>query len=123
MLIEVGHDVAVWNRTLNKAVKAVGDLTDRISVFEADVLAVQVREGDVFVSLLSANWRVSLAEMCISKGVHFVRSSDIAPEMKALHDKALSRGVSCVNEAGLVSVIDHLDGTTPCRWLLDLDCY
>ena len=30
-LIEAGHDVTVWNRTVEKAQDAVGDLTKRIN--------------------------------------------------------------------------------------------
>jgi len=37
-LIEAGHDVVVWNRTLDKARDAVGDLTDKIHVFDIDAL-------------------------------------------------------------------------------------
>ena len=38
-LIQAGHEVTVWNRTLDKAETAVGDLTKRIMVFDADALA------------------------------------------------------------------------------------
>ncbi len=107
-LIEAGHDVTVWNRTLDKAESAVGDLTKRIMVFDADALAAEVQEGDIVVSMLPGDWHVPLAEMCINKGAHFVSSSYIAPEMRALHAKALLRGVCCVNEVGLDPGIDHL---------------
>ena len=107
-LIQAGHEVTVWNRTLQKAEEAVGDLTNRIMVFDADALATEVQEGDIVVSMLPGDWHVPLAEMCINKGAHFVSSSYIAPEMRALHAKALLRGVSVVNEVGLDPGIDHL---------------
>ncbi|MEL7014105.1 MAG: saccharopine dehydrogenase family protein [Pseudomonadota bacterium] len=107
-LIEAGHDVCVWNRSLDKAQHAVGDLTDRIKTFAFDQLSAEVGEGDIVVSMLPGDWHAKLAEMCINKGAHFVSSSYISPEMRALHGKALVRGVACVNEIGLDPGIDHL---------------
>ena len=107
-LISAGHDVTVWNRTEAKAQEAVGDLTDSIKVFDFDHLSTEVQAGDIVVSMLPGDWHVPVADMCIEKGAHFVSSSYIAPEMRALHAKALLRGVACVNEIGLDPGIDHL---------------
>lgn len=107
-LIEAGHDVTVWNRTTDKAKDAVGDLTDNIHAFDFDTLKSKVAEGDVVVSMLPGDWHVPLAEMCIEAGANFVSSSYIAPEMRALDDKARNAGGTCVNEVGLDPGIDHL---------------
>lgn len=107
-LIEAGHPVTVWNRTLEKARDAVSDLTDDIRVFEIDALGAALAKGDVVVSMLPGDWHVPLAELAISKGAHFVSSSYIAPEMRALDDKARAAGVVLVNEVGLDPGIDHL---------------
>ena len=107
-LIEAGHDVAVWNRTPGKARAAVGDLTDRIKAFDVEQLSGEAGPGDVVVSMLPGEWHVPLAEMCIDNGAHFVSSSYIAPEMRALDGQAQARGVCAVNEVGLDPGIDHL---------------
>lgn len=107
-LIGAGHDVQVWNRSVDKAQAAVGDLTDRITAFDFDTLSAEVGEGDVVVSMLPGDWHVPLADMCINKGAHFVSSSYIAPEMRELNARALLRGVCVVNEIGLDPGIDHL---------------
>ncbi len=107
-LIEAGHKVTVWNRTRDKAENAVGDLTDRIRLFDADDLATATAPGDIVVSMLPGEWHVPLADMCINKAAHFVSSSYISPEMRDLHARALLRGVACVNEIGLDPGIDHL---------------
>lgn len=107
-LIGAGHDVRVWNRSVDKAQSAVGDLTDRIAAFDFDTLSAEVGEGDVVVSMLPGDWHVPLADMCINKGAHFVSSSYIAPEMRELNARALLRGVCVVNEIGLDPGIDHL---------------
>ena len=107
-LIEVGHDVVVWNRTLGKAQQAVGDLTQNLHAFDKDLLGSDLKPGDVVVSMLPGDWHVPLAELAISKGANFVSSSYIAPEMRVLDVQAKEAGVMLVNEVGLDPGIDHL---------------
>ncbi|MDP4993067.1 MAG: saccharopine dehydrogenase NADP-binding domain-containing protein [Marivita lacus] len=107
-LIRDGHAVTVWNRTLDKAQTAVGDLTDDIHVFDPTALAAAVRHGDVIVSMLPGDWHVQLAQMAIDHGAHFVSSSYIAPEMRVLDNAARLAGVALINEVGLDPGIDHL---------------
>lgn len=107
-LIEAEHPVTVWNRTTDKAREAVGDLTSDIRAFDLDALKAELKAGDVVVSMLPGDWHVPLAEAAIDAGAHFVSSSYIAPEMRALDDKAKAAGVSLVNEVGLDPGIDHL---------------
>lgn len=107
-LIEAGHEVTVWNRSRDKAVAAVGDLTDRIETFDIDALSAALKPGDVVVSLLPADWHVPLAQACIEAKAHFVSSSYIAPDMRALDEAAREAGSVLVNEVGLDPGIDHL---------------
>ncbi|MGX0875349.1 saccharopine dehydrogenase-like NADP-dependent oxidoreductase [Roseovarius sp. MBR-154] len=107
-LIQAGHDVTVWNRSTDKAEAAVGDLTDRINAFDKDALAAALKPGDIVVSMLPGDWHVPLAELCLSKDAHFVSSSYIAPEMRALDATARDKGLCLVNEIGLDPGIDHL---------------
>jgi saccharopine dehydrogenase (NADP+, L-glutamate forming) len=107
-LLQEGHKVTVWNRTVDKAQEAVGDLTDDIRAFDRDALAQVLQAGDVVVSMLPGDWHVPLAELCLEKGAHFVSSSYIAPEMRALDEAAREKGLRFVNEIGLDPGIDHL---------------
>jgi saccharopine dehydrogenase (NADP+, L-glutamate forming) len=107
-LIEAGHDVTVWNRSVEKARKTVGDLTDRIKAFDIDAVGADLAKGDVVVSMLPADWHVPLAKLCLEKDAHFVSSSYIAPEMRALDDTFRDKGLCSVNEVGLDPGIDHL---------------
>jgi len=107
-LIETGQKVIVWNRTVDKAREAVGDLTNDIRAFDIKTLGATLDKGDVVVSMLPGDWHVPLAELAISSGANFVSSSYIAPEMRALDDKARAAGVALVNEVGLDPGIDHL---------------
>ncbi|WP_424984574.1 saccharopine dehydrogenase C-terminal domain-containing protein [Microbulbifer sp. S227A] len=107
-LLEAGRDITVWNRTTDKARAAVGDLTQRIEAFDIEALEAQLAAGDVIVSMLPGDWHVPLAELAIAKGAHFVSSSYIAPQMRALDAAARAAGVALVNEVGLDPGIDHL---------------
>jgi len=107
-LIKAGHEVTVWNRTLEKAQAAVGDLNPRINEFTLKAISAEVQAGDVVVSMLPGDWHLPLAKICISKRANFVSSSYIAPEMRALDDAARKAGVALVNEVGLDPGIDHL---------------
>jgi saccharopine dehydrogenase (NADP+, L-glutamate forming) len=107
-LIENGREVTVWNRTVEKAQEAVGDLTDDIRAFSLDALAEALKPGDIAVSMLPGDLHVPVAKLCLENKAHFVSSSYIAPEMKAL-DAAFKEAVlACVNEIGLDPGIDHL---------------
>ena len=107
-LIGRGHAVVVWNRTVDKARDAVGDLSTDIRAFDFAALQGAVQKGDLVVSMLPADQHVALAAMCIGKAAHFVSSSYIAPEMRALDTAARAAGVASVNEVGLDPGIDHL---------------
>ncbi|WP_204112825.1 saccharopine dehydrogenase family protein [Shimia biformata] len=107
-LVQNGRDVVVWNRTVQKAKDVVGDIVTDIRAFDMDAIGGAVQGGDVLVSMLPADHHVPLAELAISKGAHFVSSSYIAPEMRALDDAARDAGAVLVNEVGLDPGIDHL---------------
>lgn len=107
-LIAAGQPVTVWNRTVDKAREAVGDLTDDIRAFDLAAVTAALEPGDVVVSMLPGDWHVPLAEAAIAAKANFVSSSYIAPEMRALDDAARAAGVVLVNEVGLDPGIDHL---------------
>jgi len=106
-LIEDGHKITIWNRTIAKAEKALGTGHD-IRAFDIDTLAKTLTAGDVVVSMLPGDWHVPLAKLCIDHKAHFVSSSYISPAMAALDTPAKLAGVALVNEVGLDPGIDHL---------------
>lgn len=106
-LIENGHNVTVWNRSTDKAQAAVGDITSNIKAFSLEAVTADLAKGDILVSMLPGDWHVPLAELCLDKSAHFASSSYIAPEMKALDERAKQAGLCLVNEVGLDPGIDH----------------
>ena len=107
-LITDGHDIIVWNRTIEKAKSAVGDITNSIKEFNIHKLENQLEKGDIVVSMLPGEWHVPIAKLCLKCQSHFVSSSYISPEMRELHNLALKTGLCLVNEVGLDPGIDHL---------------
>jgi saccharopine dehydrogenase-like NADP-dependent oxidoreductase len=107
-LIEAGHPVTVWNRTVAKAQAEVGDLTQDIRAFSLEALAAALKPGDIVISMLPADQHVGIAKACLDKGAHFVSSSYIAPEMRDLDQAFREAGLVSVNEVGLDPGIDHL---------------
>lgn len=106
-LIERGHKVVVWNRTVEKARDVVGADAE-VRAYSLDALAAALQPGDIAISMLPADQHVAIARVCLDKGAHFVSSSYIAPEMRALDGEFRAKGLVSVNEVGLDPGIDHL---------------
>lgn len=107
-LIEAGHTVVVWNRTVDNARKSVGDIAKDIRAYSLEALTAALAQGDIAVSMLPADQHVSIAKACLARGANFVSSSYIAPEMRALDSEFKAKGLVSVNEVGLDPGIDHL---------------
>ncbi|MEO6299292.1 MAG: saccharopine dehydrogenase family protein [Paracoccaceae bacterium] len=107
-LIGAGHEVVVWNRTVAKAEEAVGDIAKDIRAYSLEALTAALKPGDVAISMLTVDHHVGIAKACLAKGAHFVSSSYISPEMRALDDAFRDAGLVAVNEVGLDPGIDHL---------------
>ena len=108
-LIENGHSVIVYNRTVDKAIEALSGVDGDYQVvpFSIEVVKKYESAGDVVVSMLPGNFHVPVAELCISLEAHFVSSSYISDEMRGLNSAAIKKGLCLVNEVGLDPGIDH----------------
>lgn len=107
-LIGLGLPVVVWNRTVEKAVEAVGDITQDIRAYSLEALTAALAPGDVAISMLTVEHHVPIAKACLAKGANFVSSSYISPEMRDLDAAFRDKGLVSVNECGLDPGIDHL---------------
>ncbi|MCU9847565.1 saccharopine dehydrogenase NADP-binding domain-containing protein [Defluviimonas sp. WL0024] len=107
-LILAGHPVTVWNLPVEAAVAAVGDVADDIRAMEPAAFGAALGRGDIVVSMLPAHLHGDLARACVERGAHFISSSYITDEMRALDAPARETGVAIVNEVGLDPGIDHL---------------
>ena len=109
MLIENGHSVVVYNRTVEKAVEALTGIQGDFEIipFSLESIKEHAKAGDIIVSMLPGNFHVAVAELSLSIGAHFVSSSYISDEMKSLDEESLKKNLCLVNEVGLDPGIDH----------------
>ena len=109
MLIENGHSVVVYNRTVERAFEALSGINGDYKVipFSLKTVKQNVDSGDVVVSMLPGNFHVPVAELCLSMDAHFVSSSYISDEMRDLNSAAIEKNLCFVNEVGLDPGIDH----------------
>jgi len=106
-LIQDGHQLTVWNRTVQTAKTSLKTLDVEIREFSINDLKKQLNINDILVSMLPGDWHVPLANLCLEKKSHFVSSSYISPEMRELNQQFQDLQLSCVNEVGLDPGIDH----------------
>ena len=106
-LIQDGHQLTVWNRTVQTAKNSLKTLDVEIREFSINNLKKQLNINDILVSMLPGDWHVPLANLCLEKKSHFVSSSYISPEMRELNQQFQDLQLSCVNEVGLDPGIDH----------------
>jgi saccharopine dehydrogenase (NADP+, L-glutamate forming) len=86
----------------------VGDVAQDIRPYSLEALTQAMQSGDIAVSMLPADQHIAIAQACLTKGAHFVSSSYIAPEMRALDGAFREKGLTSLNEIGLDPGIDHL---------------
>lgn len=106
-LIENGHKITVWNRTIKKAQSSLKGLSPEIQKFSIEALNSNLNKNDILISMLPGDWHVPLAKICLQKQAHFVSSSYISPEMLVLNSNFKAANLACVNEVGLDPGIDH----------------
>jgi len=106
-LIENGHKITVWNRTIEKAQSSLKGLSPEIQKFSIEALNSNLNKNDILISMLPGDWHVPLAKICLQNQAHFVSSSYISPEMLALNSDFKAANLACVNEVGLDPGIDH----------------
>jgi saccharopine dehydrogenase-like NADP-dependent oxidoreductase len=58
--------------------------------------------------MLPASEHVKIANICLDRDAHFVSSSYVSEEMKDLHEAAVAKGLTFINEVGLDPGLDHL---------------
>ena len=93
MLIENGHSLVVYNRTVEKAVEALTGIQGDYEIipFSLESIKEHAKAGDIIVSMLPGNFHVPVAELSLSIGAHFVSSSYISDEMKSLNEESLKK--------------------------------
>ena len=68
----------------------------------------RIKSAHLVISMVPAFLHPQIAEVAIEAGVPVITPSYVSPEMEALHDRAVEKGVLVLNEIGLDPGIDHL---------------
>jgi saccharopine dehydrogenase-like NADP-dependent oxidoreductase len=64
--------------------------------------------SNLVISMLPASFHEDVARDCIELGKNLITPSYISQEMKSLHDIAVKKGVTIMNETGVDPGIDHM---------------
>ncbi|MFY0672442.1 MAG: saccharopine dehydrogenase NADP-binding domain-containing protein [Bacteroidia bacterium] len=68
----------------------------------------EVREADLVVSLLPAQFHYVVASKCIQFGSHFLSASYVSDEFKAAAEEIKDKGLIFIKEVGLDPGLDHM---------------
>ena len=68
----------------------------------------RIKSAHLVISMVPAFLHPQIAAVAIEAGVPVITPSYVSPEMEALHDRAVEKGVLVLNEIGLDPGIDHL---------------
>ena len=106
-LHEKGHDLEVWNRSVDKASKL---LNNRLTInhLNFDDLKKNLKANDIIVSMLPASMHYDIAKLAIYKKCHLITSSYFDNKYAELETQFIKNNCLFLNETGLDPGIDHL---------------
>ena len=86
---------------------------ERIQLFKLDASDADQRisviaHADLVISMLPAKFHPEVARDCIDLRTDLITPSYVSPAMKALHEEAVLKGVTILNETGVDPGIDHM---------------
>jgi saccharopine dehydrogenase-like NADP-dependent oxidoreductase len=102
----------IANASIDVLSEKYGSITE-IELVELDASDKARREqliarSNLVISMLPARFHVEVARDCIDAGIDLITPSYVSQEMKALHDEAIQKGVTIMNETGVDPGIDHM---------------
>ncbi len=78
------------------------------NIHDEEQRTLEVAKADLVISLLPAMFHIIVAEECLKQHKHLITASYVSPEIKALHEKAETEGLTFLMECGLDPGIDHM---------------
>lgn len=99
----------LWMRDPSKAASRWKESAQvSIHQYDLDRLGAVLSKGDIVVSMLPFTMHLSLAQIALARGAHFVCSSYLSPALLELDESARAKGVIVAGEMGLDPGIDHM---------------
>ncbi len=104
--------VRIGQRTIEVARRKIGNHPNgeaiAFDVSNKQQLLEEVKNTDVVISMLPARFHNLVAEKCVEFGKHMITASYVSKDIKALHEKAIEKGLLLLNEIGVDPGIDHM---------------
>jgi len=111
-LLKHNIKVKVASRTVSKAETLISGHPNgeaiEWTVDKQDQLKKMIKDTDLVVSLLPANFHAEIAKLCIELDTNMATTSYVSPEMKALDGPAKGNKTVILNECGVDPGIDHM---------------
>lgn len=79
-----------------------------LNIDNHEALLELISSSDLVISMLPAHLHLSIARICIDKGVNMATASYLSDEMLALSEEAKKQNVTILNEMGVDPGIDHM---------------
>ena len=79
-----------------------------LDIFDSKSRTEAIKNSDIVISMLPARLHIEVAKDCLSFGKNMVTASYVSPEMEALHQEAVEKGLIFMNEIGVDPGIDHM---------------
>jgi len=83
-------------------------ISSALNLEDGLALRTAIEKADVVISLAPAFLHPQIARHCVDLVKHLVTASYVSPEMAELHDAALLKGITLLNEIGCDPGIDHM---------------
>ncbi|MCB2145321.1 MAG: saccharopine dehydrogenase NADP-binding domain-containing protein [Deltaproteobacteria bacterium] len=80
----------------------------RMDAKDETLLARQITQSDIVVSLLPWTLHPVIARLCLAHGKHMITASYVKDEMQALDTPAREKGLIFLNEVGVDPGLDHM---------------
>ncbi|MFH4963502.1 saccharopine dehydrogenase family protein [Gaetbulibacter sp. M235] len=79
-----------------------------LDIFDSNSRTEAIKNSDIVISMLPASLHINVAKDCILFGKNMVTASYISPEMEALNQEVINKGLVFMNEIGVDPGIDHM---------------
>ena len=104
--------ITVADININNAKKIIKNhinaTTIILDIFDKSARNEAIKKSDIVISMLPARFHTEVAKDCIKYSKHMVTASYVSPEMQALNNEAIKKGVVIMNEIGVDPGIDHM---------------
>ncbi len=112
LLEKGGLQVALADQKVDKAEAIIAGHPNgravRMDVKDETLLARQIEQSDIVVSLLPWTLHPVIARLCLTHGKHMITASYVKDEMQAMDTPAREKGLIFLNEVGVDPGLDHM---------------